>query len=123
MPKRPTITSMEHEWSAATLRLDEPALRRIVADDYVGIESDGTMTDKQAYLEATLTGKERVTLERVSELRVRRYGAVAIATGRLEIQGTRGSIPFHLDLLITDVWVQRAGHWQVVSYHATRRTP
>ena len=56
---------------------------------------------------------------RVEDLSVRAFGDAAVVTGRTTVT-TGGANPSTLMLRFTDVFVRRAGRWQVVASHATR---
>jgi hypothetical protein len=55
----------------------------------------------------------------VDEISVRPFGDAAVVTGRTRVV-TGGAAPGRVTLRFTDVFVRRAGQWQVVASHATR---
>jgi ketosteroid isomerase-like protein len=63
-------------------------------------------------------GAERV---KVDEVVVRVFGEAAVVTGRT-VASSGGAKPTTVTLRFTDVFVRRAGHWQVVASHATQLT-
>src|ERR1051325_1674453 len=50
-PVEQELMRMERDWSAAFLRHDVAAVARVLADDYVGIDGRGVMTNKAEELE------------------------------------------------------------------------
>jgi hypothetical protein len=55
----------------------------------------------------------------IDDVSVRPYGDAAVVTGRT-VAVTAGDTPETVRLRFTDVFVRRAGRWQVVASHATR---
>ncbi len=55
---------------------------------------------------------------KVDDLSVRAFGDAAVVTGRTTV--TTGGADPTLTLRFTDVFVRRAGRWQVVASQATR---
>ena len=119
------VASLERAWSEAYIRHDLEAVSRIIADDYIGIDGRGVVTDKAAELEeakppaADATGPVLLH-EQLSDLRVRVYGGTAVLTAintaRFESSGTESTIRYRR----TTVWVRRGGRWQCVSFHGSR---
>jgi ketosteroid isomerase-like protein len=58
----------------------------------------------------------------IDELSVRSFGDAAVVTGRT-IATTGGASPETVRLRFTDVFIRRAGRWQVVASHATGIAP
>ena len=58
----------------------------------------------------------------IDEVLVRLFGDTAVVTGRSRV-GVAGATPGEVTLRFTDVFVRRAGSWQVVASHATRVAP
>ena len=87
-----------------------------LADDFVCIESDGSVLDKPRFLRQAAAGPD-VAAYRLAEVRVRVLGDVALihATGVFTRRdGTTGVSRY------TDVYAQRDGIWQAVSAQITR---
>jgi Domain of unknown function (DUF4440) len=59
----------------------------------------------------------------VRETTFRVYGATAIATGRLRRTRVVAAATVDDDWRFTKVYLQRAGRWQVVSFHASNVAP
>ncbi len=64
-------------------------------------------------------GTERV---KTDDVLVRVFGDAAVVTGRT-VASSLGAKPTTVTLRFTDVFIRRAGHWQVVASHATQVTP
>ena len=115
------VIAGERAWSKAFIRHDLQALSRLLADDFVGIDGRGVVSDKAAELEearppsAGATGPVLVG-ERLSDVRVRTYGDMAILTAINTAQFSDSTIRYRR----TTVWVWRGDRWQCVSFHGSR---
>jgi ketosteroid isomerase-like protein len=121
------VAQLERDWSAAFLRHDVITIDRILADDYIGTDGRGIVTNKAQELEearAPRTGDPSppfvILDETVTDLRVRTYGNVAIVNGRVieKIKSHAGES--EIQYRRTTVWVNRQGRWQCVSFHGSR---
>jgi ketosteroid isomerase-like protein len=114
------IIQLEHEWGKANVQKDIPLLKRLIADDYKGIESFGGFNDKAGTIADIESGNDNVEIDEPEQLEVRVYADTAIVTGHLRLKGHSKKGEYELQLLFTDVWLKREGHWQVVNYQGTR---
>jgi len=115
------VVASEHAWSEAFLRHDLHALSQLLADDFVGIDGRGVVSDKAAELEeakAPSAGSTNPVLvgEQLSDIRVRVYGDTAVLTAINTAQFSDSTIRYRR----TTVWVWRGGRWQCVSFHGSR---
>ncbi len=115
------IKQFEKEWAQATVTGDASVLERFEANDYSFTDPAGVTGDKAkdiSELKTKVFSAQAIDLEDMS---VRVYGTVAVVTGKTTIKGGKykgedisGQYRF------TDVWANRAGHWQVVASQATQ---
>lgn len=121
------IARLEHEWAAAFLAHDVKTIDRILADDYVGTDGRGFMSDKKSELEevkAFEPGAPAPDFEllddRITDIQVRVWGDAAVATAisneKARFKGKEIAPRFRR----TTVWIKRGGRWQCVSFHASR---
>ncbi len=115
-----TLLQMEHDWSDADVKKDPVALNRILAEDWIGIDFQGTtMTkaDVMKDLKSDLTATDSTELR---EMRVRVFGNTALISGRdIEKSQYKGRDSSGV-YVWTDVFVQRNGRWQAVSSQSTK---
>ena len=128
-PTRPSaaqeVEGSERAWSKAFLGHDLGALSRLLADDFVGIDGRGVVSDKAAELEeakATPAGFDGPVLVRedLSDVHVRVYGSTAILTALNTAQFEDKDGPSTIRYRRTTVWALRDGRWQCVSFHGSR---
>jgi ketosteroid isomerase-like protein len=115
-----TIMQMEREWRTLTVKKDIAGLKRIIADNFVGIESSGRIIDKTQTINDVASGDIDVQSDSPEDMKVRIYGDTAVVTGRLSIKGKKKEENYGLQLLFTDTWVKRDGQWQLVNYQTTQ---
>ena len=121
------LMRLELEWSAAYLKHDTAAAERILADDFVGIDGRGLMSDKAKELEEIRGPKPGepappfvVLEETITDMKVRPYGDVAVMTGRTVEKIRMNDKESVIQYRRTTVWVKRGGRWQCVSFHGSR---
>lgn len=109
------LLDLEQLGLVAGERRDIPALREILAGDFVDVSYQGRFRTKADHLKATLApSQSRQTLD---ELEVRLYGDTGIVNGRDRVVTADGSGTYKIRF--TDVFVRRAGRWQAVSTQET----
>jgi len=115
-----TLIQMEHDWSQADTKKDAAALNRILAEDWIGIDFEGTVQTKAQALEGIKSDSTSLETTVLSDMKVRIYGNAAIVTGtdteKSEYHGKDSSGKY----LWTDVFVLRDGRWQAVSSQSTK---
>lgn len=104
----------EADWAEVAARPMPGLLERILADDYVGVNSENVVRDKGKML--ALAAEPRTgnyvssTLEYVN---YRHFGDTVLAQGQEAVHRKDGGPD--LRLIWTDVWMWRNGQWQVVA--------
>lgn len=116
------IKNLEKERAAAVVKADTATLERVTADDYVLINANGQMMDKQQTMEAIKTGQIKIASNDLSDLKVRVYGNTAVVTGKSTVKGTLSGTDINGPVLFTRVYVRKNGHWQAVAFQQTRVT-
>jgi len=116
-----TIMQMERDWNALTIKKDAAGLGRIIAEDFVGVESSGRMFNKTQVINVIESGSGAVQSEAAEDLKVRVYGDTAIVTGQFSIKSEKNEADDNLKLLFTNVWAKRDGQWLIVSRQATQK--
>jgi ketosteroid isomerase-like protein len=92
---------------------DGPALNRLLADDFVLVNSRAELEDKrQMVADYTAPGFRlaRYTVERPI---VRQWRDGMVISGEVTLQGRSEGKPFKGRIRFTDVWRHKSGKWQV----------
>jgi len=108
------IIESEGQWAASIVSGDTTALQRFLADDFLGVDPDGSMYNKEKAISETLSGPKTFVSNHTNEVKVRFYGDTAVAQGS-ESWERRSGEPRYGRYVWTDTWVRRNGHWQVVA--------
>ena len=120
-----TLIQMELDWSDADVKKDAATLDRILADDWSGIDFEGTTMNKTDVLrEVKLHSDVTATQStEVTEMKVRVFGNTALVTGteveKSQYKGQDSSGVY----VWTDVFFFREGRWQAVSSQSTKVAP
>jgi len=111
------LMKLEGKWARAVVRRDAKALGRILADDYAGTGSDGTVRNKAqtlAELKAAAVPIESLTPYDIDvDINGDRATVNARATVMLRLEGRAVSRSFSY----TRHYVRRKGKWNVLDSH------
>lgn len=117
MPHEQQLQRMNKRYVAASLAGDVDWYRMHLADEFVCIESDASLLDKNAFLRLTAQGCSDLDEYKLVDVDVKFYGDVALvrALGSwTKKTGARGISRY------TDVYVRNDDEWKVVSAQITR---
>ena len=114
-----TVMRLEREVGLALQHRDVDTLRRLFADDFVGINPIGAEVTKADVLAQIASSDYEPESIENDVRRIRMFGdtAVVIAEGnaRGKYKGQRADMIF----VYTRIWVNRDGMWQAVAAHAS----
>ncbi|MGZ2412648.1 uncharacterized protein DUF4440 [Sphingomonas sp. F9_3S_D5_B_2] len=100
-----------------------PDLERLLADDYLLVNSSGHTENKaQLIADYTAAGFDLKTLV-IEQPIARVWAGGAVMGGIGTLRGVDGAKPFEARLRFADVWAKRDGRWQVIYTHAERAPP
>lgn len=114
------IEALESQWRTALLQNDVPSLSRLLADDYLGINPNGTLETKADVLASRRTGEVRITLLDAESVKVHVYGETAVVSSRVDVRGQSGERDISGLYRYTRVYSRREGQWKIVSFEASR---
>jgi ketosteroid isomerase-like protein len=124
MPNEPTIQTsdeqtlarLNQEYVDAFMKADVEWYREHLADEFVVIESDGSVLNKEQFLHNAIKGPDVADYE-LHEVDIRIYGNVALVRATGTWTRADGSMGMSRH---TDVYVQANGGWKTVSAQITR---
>jgi len=113
------IRELEEELTQTEMRVDVEALNRIYADDIMVTAPIGIRVDKPAVLAEVRTAAEKAIVGRYDkdDLKVRAFGDTAVSSYRMAAEASFEGTEIKRQLCITNVWMKRDGHWQIVARH------
>jgi len=106
------IKECEKQWAESVATGDTTGIERFLADDFIGVDPDGSHYPKAKMVAETKTAPKYFASNHLNEVQVRFYGDAAVAQGNeswVRHDGTRGRFVW------TDTWIRRNGQWQIVA--------
>ena len=131
-PKRPptpdeTFAALERAWSAAYQQHDLPAIQRLLAEEYVGIDGRGVVSTRADELEEARArpadappSPMEILGEQISDVKARPYGETVVVTALNTVTARTPEGESTIRYRRSTVWVRRGGRWQCVHFHASR---
>lgn len=109
---RAYIEKAESDWAEAAANQDCAVLERILADDFVGVEVDGTHYTKGGAVKECRTQPSNFAFNHLEKVQIRFYNDMAIAQGSEKWKLKTGKDG---KFVWTDTWLNRSGRWQIVA--------
>jgi len=114
------LMQMERDWSQAGIKKDFKTLDRIMADDWVSIDSLGQATTKAQTLTAMKSNQASQEFIELGEMKVRVFGTAAIVTGTDVERGSYKGQDSSGKYAWMDVFAKRNGRWQAIASQSTK---
>jgi hypothetical protein len=108
------VKQLEKDWGAAQLTEDLERLGQILADDWAGIGPDGNKMTKAEFLNNVKTGKSKLEAFEPGPMDAKVIGSVAVVQGSDKETSSFDGKNTSGKYVWMDVFVLRAGKWQVV---------
>ena len=106
------ILKVENEFVDAIARNNREAIEQFVTDDWIIINADGGIIDKERFLGVIESGTLAHELMECDDMRVRAYGDCAVVTALTRSKGKFMGQEFTTHERSTDVFVRRDGEWR-----------
>ena len=114
------IKKLEIDRAAAVIKADVATLDQQTSDDYTFINMNGQVSDKAQMIHGFKSGESKLTVDDISDMKVRVYGDTAVVTGKADVKGTLRGKDATGHVMFTRVYVKKGGHWQSVALQQTR---
>jgi ketosteroid isomerase-like protein len=75
------IVESERQWAESVATGDTSAIDRILADDFIGVDPQGHLYNKQRMIDETRNAPKYFVSNRLNDVKVRFYGNTAVAQG------------------------------------------
>jgi len=113
------IVRLEEQLTQTEAKLDVNALDRVYAEDIMVTAPIGICVDKPAVMTEVRQAAEKAVVGRYDkdDLKVRAYGDTAVSSYRMTAWATFEGTEIKRALCITNVWMKRNSHWQIVARH------
>ena len=103
----------------AAVKGDMEAMDALLADDWVGINPEGSVQSKAEAVKDHKAGIVDFEAIDPQEVKVRVYGDAAVVSGRYHVKLTVSGHKIDDRVRTTEVYVKRAGKWRCVSTQVT----
>lgn len=113
------ILAAEQAWLKAHLELDIGAIERLMAQDYVQIDSKGEVIRRAKAIASLSSGTRHWDAAHIDQLQVRVYGHTGVVVGRWVAKGQNAGKPFNYSARYASVWVKTEQGWQMVLDQST----
>jgi ketosteroid isomerase-like protein len=114
---RSMIVALENAWNQAQIHHDGEALNRLVTDNFVYTDWDGTLLNKAKFIADSKDPSTEMSLVANDDVQVYFYPGVAIVTGAYHAKGTSQGRAFDHYGRFTDTWIASDGQWRCVASH------
>jgi ketosteroid isomerase-like protein len=108
------LVKVEEEFADAIVKNNPEKIRQFVADDWIIINADGGIIDRERFLEVIRSGTLTHEMMESDEMRVRVYGDSAVVSALTRSKGKFMGQEFTTHERSTDVFVRRVGQWRCV---------
>jgi len=117
------IRAVEDAWNKAELNHDAAALNRLMSDDLVLTETDGSVINKQEEVAFTADPTSHFEVLESHDLKIQVHGDAAVVSGAYHEKGSYQGKPFEHRGRYTDTWIRHNGTWQCVAGHFSIPVP
>ena len=114
------IIALDKQRMDAMCQQDVTTLNALLADDLVYTHSSARLDTKQSLIGGMESGTTVYTAMEPSDVKAQDYGDAVVLTGAARIRVTSRGNPTSFGVRFTDVYVNKAGQWQMVAWQSTR---
>jgi ketosteroid isomerase-like protein len=114
------IIDLDRKRMEAMAKKDVATLNALLADDLVYCHSSARLDTKQSLIGAMESGATVYTAVEPSDVKAQDLGDAVVLTGVAQIKVTSNGTPNAFGVRFTDVYANRGGRWQMVTWQSTR---
>lgn len=115
-PVSTALLRLEDGWATALVRRDSAYFQRTLSAGFVYSEDARSFTRAEV-LRSLLDPSDSVREAHNEAMAVHEFGATAVVTGWLIVQGRNAGGPYEHRYRFTDTWMRQAGAWRIVAAH------
>jgi ketosteroid isomerase-like protein len=117
------LTKLDADYQKAVEQNDTKTMARILADDFILVEGDGTVSTKADLLKDAASGKTKYEHQVDSERTVRVWGDTAVVTAKLWVKGLEDGKQANYYMWFSDTYVRKPPGWSYVFGQASLALP
>ncbi len=114
------VVELDRRRMTAMAEKDIPTLNQLISDDLIYTHSSARLDTKQSLIGAMESGSTVYTSVEPSEVKAQDLGSVVVLTGIAAISVNSGGKPNSFRVRFTDVYADKGGNWQLVTWQSTR---
>jgi len=114
------IIDLDRKRMQAMAQKDVATLNDLLADDLIYTHSSARIDTKQSLVGNMQSGATVYNAVEPSDVKAQDLGSAVVLTGVAKIQVTSGGKPNAFAVRFTDVYAERGGKWQMVTWQSTR---
>ena len=115
-----TVIELDRKRMTAMAEKDIRTLNELIADDLVYTHSSARLDTKQSLIGNMQSGSTVYNAVEASDVKAQDLGSAVVLTGIARIRVTSGGKPNAFAVRFTDVYANRGGKWQMVTWQSTR---
>src|SRR6266403_1606270 len=113
------VMALENAWNRALEAKDTKALDMLLANTFISIDIDGSISSKSEFLASIKSPDYQPSQAVTEQSNVQVYGDVAVVVGVFRIKGTEKGKPYVRRERFLDTWIKVRGTWQCVATTST----
>ncbi len=113
------VLALEKAWNHALEAKDAKALDMILANAFVSIDIDGSVSSRSEFLASIKSPDYQPSQAVTEQSNVQVYGDAAVVVGTLRVKGTEKGKPYVHRERFVDTWIKLNGTWQCVATTST----
>jgi len=113
------VLALEKAWNQALEEKNTKSLDMILADTFVSIDIDGSVSSKNEFLASIKSPDYHASQAVTEESDVKVYGDAAVVVGIFRVKGTEKGKPYVHRERFVDTWIKSNGKWQCVATTST----
>ena len=114
------IKAADKAWAIATVKADDNALNKLLADDLIYIHATGDQDTKKTFIENQHNGVRKYFKIDHETMDVKVYGNSAVLTGAVQLETEMKGVKAPAHVRIIHVWVKQGGSWKLVAHQSLR---
>jgi ketosteroid isomerase-like protein len=113
------IIHLDKQRMTAMTRKDVATLKAFLSDDLVYTHAMARLDTKQGLIEDIESGSVVFETMEPFDVKAQDFGNVVVLTGLTRTRVDRGEKRYEISTRFTDVWANKNGDWQMVTWQAT----
>ena len=114
------VIDLDRKRMSAMAQKDIPTLKALLSDDLIYTHSSARLDTKQSLIANMESGSTVYTAVEPSDVKAQDLGDAVVLTGSCRISVMSQGRPNSFSVRFTDVYADKGGQWQMVTWQSTR---